>query len=85
VDISSLAPLPNGAFNDAIVDGLKASVAAGHTPRVRVLVGAAPLYHLNVIPATYRDELLSRLGQAADRVTLNVASMTTSKTAFSWN
>ncbi|MFK8907296.1 phospholipase D-like domain-containing protein [Streptomyces sp. YS-3] len=85
VDISTLAPFPNGAFEDAVVDGLKASAAAGHRLRVRVLVGAAPIYHLNVIPSKYRDELVGRLGDAAKNVTLNVASMTTSKTAFSWN
>ncbi|GAA0585348.1 hypothetical protein GCM10010394_12810 [Streptomyces crystallinus] len=85
VDISTLAPFPNGAFEDAIVDGLKASAAAGHKLKVRVLVGAAPIYHLNVVPAKYRDELVGRLGEAAKNVTLNVASMTTSKTAFSWN
>ncbi|MFD9207227.1 phospholipase D-like domain-containing protein [Streptomyces sioyaensis] len=85
VDISSLAPFPNGGFEDAIVAGLKASVAAGHSPRVRILVGAAPLYHLNVVPSRYRDELIGKLGAAAKNVTLNVASMTTSKTSFSWN
>ncbi|MEV6318868.1 phospholipase D-like domain-containing protein [Streptomyces sp. NPDC051776] len=85
VDISTLAPFPNGRFQDAIVDGLKASVAAGHKPRVRILVGAAPLYHLNVVPSRYRDELARKLGEAAADVTLNVASMTTSRTALSWN
>ncbi|MDF3287849.1 phospholipase D-like domain-containing protein [Streptomyces silvisoli] len=85
VDISSLAPLPNGAFQDAIVEGLKAAVADGHKLRVRVLVGAAPVYHLNVIPALYRNELVDRLGKAADNITLNIASMTASKASFSWN
>ncbi|MGX7760635.1 phospholipase D-like domain-containing protein [Streptomyces angustmyceticus] len=85
VDISSLAPFPNGGFEDAVVAGLKASVAAGHSPRVRILVGAAPIYHLNVVPSRYRDELISKLGAAAGKVTLNVASMTTSKTSLSWN
>ncbi|MCH0566257.1 MULTISPECIES: phospholipase D-like domain-containing protein [unclassified Streptomyces] len=85
VDISSLAPLPDGAFNEAIADGLRASVAAGHRPKVRILVGAAPLYHANVIPSVYKNDLLDRLGSAADDITLDVASMTTSKTAFSWN
>ncbi|MFG3280523.1 phospholipase D-like domain-containing protein [Streptomyces sp. NPDC048111] len=85
VDISTLAPFPNGAFQDAVVSGLKASVASGHHLTVRILVGAAPLYHLNVVPSKYRDELVSRLGKDAAGVTLNVASMTTSKTAFSWN
>ncbi|AYG84827.1 Phospholipase D [Streptomyces hundungensis] len=85
VDISTLAPFPNGAFQDAVVTGLKASVAAGHHLKVRVLVGAAPLYHLNVLPSKYRDDLVERLGKDAAGVTLNVASMTTSKTAFSWN
>ncbi|MFI1102217.1 phospholipase D-like domain-containing protein [Streptomyces melanogenes] len=85
VDISTLAPFPNGAFEDAIVEGLKASAAAGNKLKVRILVGAAPIYHLNVVPSKYRDELVGRLGEAAKNVTLNVASMTTSKTAFSWN
>ncbi|MER0484176.1 phospholipase [Streptomyces sp. Edi2] len=85
VDISSLAPFPNGGFEDAVVAGLKASVKAGHSPRVRILVGAAPIYHLNVVPSRYRDDLIGKLGAAAGKVTLNVASMTTSKTSLSWN
>ncbi|MBB4893408.1 phosphatidylserine/phosphatidylglycerophosphate/cardiolipin synthase-like enzyme [Streptomyces olivoverticillatus] len=85
VDISTLAPFPDGAFQDAIVAGLKASTAAGNKLKVRILVGAAPVYHLNVVPSKYRDELQGKLGKAADDITLNVASMTTSKTAFSWN
>ncbi|MEV6954798.1 phospholipase D-like domain-containing protein [Streptomyces sp. NPDC051183] len=85
VDISTLAPFPNGAFQDAVVAGLKNSAARGNKLTVRVLVGAAPLYHLNVVPSKYRDELVAKLGPDASRITLNVASMTTSKTAFSWN
>ncbi|MEU8434841.1 phospholipase D-like domain-containing protein [Streptomyces sp. NPDC029216] len=85
VDISTLAPFPNGAFQDAIVAGLKESVRQGNRLQVRVLVGAAPVYHANVIPSSYRDELIAKLGPAAANVTLNVASMTTSKTGFSWN
>ncbi|QEV50196.1 phospholipase [Streptomyces vinaceus] len=85
VDISTLAPFPNGAFQDAIVAGLKSSAARGNKLKVRVLVGAAPVYHLNVLPSKYRDELVAKLGADARNVDLNVASMTTSKTAFSWN
>ncbi len=85
VDISTLAPFPDGAFQDAIAAGLKASVESGNKLRVRVLVGAAPVYHMNVLPTKYRDDLKARLGKAADGITLNVASMTTSKTSFSWN
>ncbi|GAA2143248.1 hypothetical protein GCM10009760_29350 [Kitasatospora kazusensis] len=85
VDISSLAPFPNGGFEDAIVAGLKAATAAGNKLQVRVLVGAAPLYNINVLPSSYRDDLVRKLGDAAADVTLNVASMTTSRTAFSWN
>ncbi|MCC3767628.1 phospholipase [Streptomyces sp. UNOC14_S4] len=85
VDISTLAPFPNGAFQDAIVAGLKSSAEAGNKLKVRILVGAAPIYHMNVVPSKYRDELNSKLGKAAGNITLNVASMTTSKTAFSWN
>ncbi|MFF0416189.1 phospholipase [Kitasatospora sp. NPDC004745] len=85
VDVSTLAPFPNGGFQDALVEGLKTSVAAGHRLQVRILVGAAPLYNANVLPSRYRDELVAKLGPAARSVTLTVASMTTSRTAFSWN
>ncbi|MEU2391143.1 phospholipase D-like domain-containing protein [Streptomyces sp. NPDC007369] len=85
VDISTLAPFPNGAFQDAVVAGLKSSAGRGNKLKVRILVGAAPVYHLNVVPSKYRDELVAKLGPDAARVDLNVASMTTSKTAFSWN
>ncbi|MCX4545599.1 phospholipase D-like domain-containing protein [Streptomyces sp. NBC_01565] len=85
VDISTLAPFPNGAFQDAVVSGLKASAAGGNKLKVRILVGAAPLYHFNVMPSKYRDELVAKLGADARAIDLNVASMTTSKTAFSWN
>ncbi|WP_240801779.1 phospholipase D-like domain-containing protein [Streptomyces sp. A1136] len=85
VDVSTLAPFPDGAFQDALVAGLKASAARGNRLRVRILVGAAPLYHLNVLPSKYRDELVAKLGADAPAVDLDIASMTTSKTAFSWN
>ncbi|MBB4921135.1 phospholipase D-like domain-containing protein [Kitasatospora kifunensis] len=85
VDISTLAPFPNGEFQDAIVAGLKASAAAGNKITVRVLVGAAPLYNITALPTSYRDDLVAKLGPAAADVTLNVASMTASKTALSWN
>ncbi|MFE2727593.1 phospholipase [Kitasatospora sp. NPDC059327] len=85
VDVSTLAPFPNGGFQDALVEGLKASAAAGHRLQVRILVGAAPLYNANILPSRYRDELLAKLGPAAGSVTLNIASMTTSRTALSWN
>ncbi|KJS53962.1 phospholipase [Streptomyces rubellomurinus subsp. indigoferus] len=85
VDISTLAPFPNGAFEDAIVAGLKSAAAKGNHLQVRILVGAAPLLNVTALPTRYRDELVGRLGDAADRITLTVASMTTAKTAFSWN
>ncbi|MFD8985918.1 phospholipase D-like domain-containing protein, partial [Streptomyces sp. NPDC059564] len=85
VDISTLAPFPNGAFQDAIVAGLKEAAQKGNRLQVRILVGAAPVYHATVIPSSYRDEMVAKLGPAAGNITLNVASMTTSKTAFSWN
>jgi phosphatidylserine/phosphatidylglycerophosphate/cardiolipin synthase-like enzyme len=85
VDISTLAPFPDGAFQDAIVAGLKAATAKGHKLRARIMVGAVPIGNLNVVPASYRNQLNSRLGAAAASVTLNIASMTTAKTAFSWN
>ncbi|MGG8406910.1 phospholipase D-like domain-containing protein [Streptomyces sp. 12297] len=85
VDISTLAPFPDGAFQDALVAGLKASAASGNHLKVRILAGAAPLYHMKVVPSAYRDELLAKLGDAAGNVTVNVATMTTSKTSLSWN
>ena len=84
VDISTLAPFPDGAFQDAIVAGLK-SASADHKLRVRILIGAVPIGNLGEIPAKYRNDLNSKLGPAAGNVTLTIASMTTSKTAFSWN
>ncbi|WP_328740720.1 phospholipase [Streptomyces erythrochromogenes] len=86
VDISTLAPFPNGGYQEAIVAGLKESAQKGNRLKVRIMVGAAPIYHSTVIPSSYRDELLAKLGPAAAaNITLNVASMTTSKTSFSWN
>ncbi|WP_405497330.1 phospholipase D-like domain-containing protein [Streptomyces sp. NBC_00096] len=86
VDISTLAPFPNGGYQEAIVAGLREAAQKGNRLKVRVMVGAAPIYHSTVFPSSYRDELLAKLGQAAaGNITLNVASMTTSKTAFSWN
>lgn len=85
VDISTLAPFPNGGFQDAIVAGLKEAAGKGNRLTVRILVGAAPVYHANVIPSSYRDELVAKLGPDAAHITLNVASMTASKTSFSWN
>ncbi|MFE0511622.1 phospholipase, partial [Streptomyces sp. NPDC058964] len=76
VDISSLAPFPDGAFQDAIVAGLKKAAAAGHKLKVRVLVGAAPIYHLNVVPSKYRDALRTALGDAAQNVTRGLAPVT---------
>ncbi|MGA5821998.1 phospholipase [Kitasatospora sp. NPDC094028] len=85
VDISTLAPFPDGAFQDAVVDGLKASVAAGNRPHVRILAGAAPLLNITALPSKYRDELVAELGGASGSVTIEVAAMTTARTAFSWN
>ncbi|MFD5426601.1 phospholipase D-like domain-containing protein [Streptomyces sp. NPDC127084] len=88
VDISTLAPFPDGDFQEAIASGLRSAAAkrgSGDRIKVRILVGAAPLYHLNVLPSKYRDQLVAKLGDAADDITLNVASMTTSKTGLSWN
>ncbi|MEV0411475.1 phospholipase D-like domain-containing protein [Streptomyces sp. NPDC050448] len=85
VDLSTLAPFPDGAFQDAVIAGLKSSAARGNKLKVRVLVGAAPVYHLNVLPSKYRDELVAKLGADARNIDLNIASTTTSKTAFSWN
>ncbi|MGW6262426.1 phospholipase D-like domain-containing protein [Streptomyces sp. NPDC055085] len=85
VDISTLAPFPDGAFEDAIVKGLNSSVAAGHHLDVRILAGAAPAYHANVLPSQYRDKLLKKLGNAAQNIKMNVATMTTSRSGLSWN
>ncbi len=85
VDLSTLAPLPEAAFQDAIVAGLK-SAAASRKVTVRILVGAVPLGHLGVVPSAYRDELVAKLGPAvAANVTFHIGSMTTAKAAFSWN
>lgn len=80
VDISTLGPFPDGRFQDAIVAGLKAAVAAGHRLAVRVLVGSQP-----VDSRSYLNELVDSLGQAASQVRLNVASMATDFGAGAWN
>ncbi|PRH77154.1 phospholipase [Streptomyces solincola] len=86
VDISTLVPpFPDGEFQDALVAGLRAAVGQGRTLRVRVLAGTNPVSLLTVSPSSYRDELLERLGSAAERVTLQVAAMTSSLEALSWN
>ncbi|RJQ76316.1 phospholipase [Pseudonocardiaceae bacterium YIM PH 21723] len=85
VDISGLAPFPDGRFQDAIVKGLQNSVAAGHSLEVRMLVGAAPIYHIKESPLEYKNRLVKQLGSAADKVKLNVASMTTSAAELSWS
>jgi phosphatidylserine/phosphatidylglycerophosphate/cardiolipin synthase-like enzyme len=84
VDLSTLAPFPNGQFQDAIVAGLK-TAASKHRLRVRILIGAVPFGNLGEVPAAYRDQLNAKLGPAAGNVTLHIGSMTTRKTTFSWN
>jgi phosphatidylserine/phosphatidylglycerophosphate/cardiolipin synthase-like enzyme len=42
VDITTLMPYPDGRFRQAIVDGLKAALSAGHNPTVRVMAGCYP-------------------------------------------
>ncbi|MFD9676721.1 phospholipase, partial [Streptomyces sp. NPDC059981] len=39
VDISTLAPFPNGGFQDAIVAGLKEAAQKGNRLQVRIMVG----------------------------------------------
>jgi phosphatidylserine/phosphatidylglycerophosphate/cardiolipin synthase-like enzyme len=86
VDISSLAPFPNGAFEDAIVAGLKNAVAQGHRLEVRILVGAVPVVdNFRVSTSSYRNDIEARLGAAASGITLNVAAVATSATSVSWN
>ncbi|WP_258177278.1 phospholipase D-like domain-containing protein [Streptomyces solincola] len=84
VDISTLAPFPDGAFQDAIVAGLK-EAARTHHVKVRILIGSVPVLSRKEKPDAYRDELIRKLGSAAGNVTLNVAAATTSRTSLSWN
>jgi phosphatidylserine/phosphatidylglycerophosphate/cardiolipin synthase-like enzyme len=42
VDITTLMPFPSGGFRQAIVDGLKAALQAGHNPIVRIMGGCYP-------------------------------------------
>ncbi|MFD8637168.1 phospholipase, partial [Streptomyces sp. NPDC059656] len=48
VDISTLAPFPNGGYQEAIVAGLRESIRKGNRLKVRIMVGAAPVYHSTV-------------------------------------
>ncbi len=74
VDVTTLDPFPDGQFRQALVDGLKATYAAGRNPLVRINAGSAPFYDLlNHNAWKWRDALAHDLGPYAARARIVVA------------
>ncbi len=84
VTINTLWPYADGGFRDAIVEGLRRSLAAGHRPFVRWLAGTPFLYSLTGAgPEAVRDQVLAALAPAASDLPMVVATTTSGLT--SWN
>lgn len=84
VDITTLFPFADGAWLDAIVDGLRRSTDSGHRPTVRWLAGTPFLYsYTGAGPDEVRADLVDRLGPVGGELDISVATMTTD--LQSWN
>lgn len=84
IDLTTLWPFPDGGFRDALVEGLRAGLAAGHRPRVRLLAGTPVLYsYTGIGPDEYRRRLIADIGPAATSLQVAVATSTTA--LRSWN
>jgi len=64
VDITTLYPFPSGGFGQAIVDGLKAALQAGHNPTVRIMAGCYPACITQGLlgPSGYVNDLEEAIG-----------------------
>jgi phosphatidylserine/phosphatidylglycerophosphate/cardiolipin synthase-like enzyme len=85
VDFSGLWPPPDGAFRQAIVDGLKQAIAAGHTPTLRVLLGTPPTQYSESAFQKWFDGLVADVG---GNLPVQAVGMSTYKefgVATSWN
>lgn len=84
VDITTLFPFADGAWLDAIVDGLQRAIAGGHRPQVRWLAGTPFFYSFTGEgPDVVRARLLDRLGPTGAELPISVATLTTD--LQSWN
>ena len=79
VTLSNLWPPPDGAFREAIVDGLKQAVAAGRTPTVRVMLGTPPTQFKDSEFTAWFNALVADVG---GKVPIQAAAMSTYR--FKW-
>lgn len=87
VELSGLWPPPDGPYRDAIVDGLKQTVAAGNEPTVRVILGTPPTQFSDSQFTTWFNALVTDVGGG---VPIQAAAMSTYRqtlppVATSWN
>jgi phosphatidylserine/phosphatidylglycerophosphate/cardiolipin synthase-like enzyme len=85
VDFAGLWPPPDGAFRQAIVDGLKQAIAAGHTPTLRVMLGTPPTQYSDSAFKQWFDGIVADVGA---NLPVQAAAMSTYKEfgiATSWN
>lgn len=89
VDITTLVTYPDGIFQTAIVDGIKAAYAAAPQVQIRILGGTPPVMgnfntSFSETAAAYMTRLKADLGAIADNVKISVAGVETSW-LYSWN
>ncbi len=85
VDFSGLWPPPDGPFRDAIVAGLKKTVAAGNTPTLRFILGTPPSQYSDTDFDKWFNGLIADVGT---KLPVQAAAMSTYRQAFvatSWN
>lgn len=87
VELSGLWPPPDGPYRDAIVDGLKQTVAAGNKPTVRVILGTPPTQFSDSQFTTWFNGLVADVGGG---LPIQAAAMSTYRqtvppVATSWN
>lgn len=89
IDITTLVTYPDGVFQTAIVNGVKAAYAQSPNVVVRILGGTPPVMGNFNTPytetaAAYMARLKSDIGPDADNIKISVAGVETSW-LYSWN
>jgi hypothetical protein len=89
VDITTLVTYPDGIFQRAIVDGIKAAYAAYPAVQIRILGGTPPVLGNFNTPYTetahnYMKRLKADLGSSAENIKISIAGVETSW-LYSWN